>query len=265
MPEIANLRVIAPLDRPSVADQVFDALHEQVLSLDLPPGAKLSEADVARAMGVSRQPVRDAFYRLSKLGFLTIRPQRATTVSPISERAVMQARFIRTALEVETIRVACGALTNTDLAALDGILNQQKQAVDTADKLTFHALDDLLHKEICTRAGLGFAWDIIRENKAHMDRVRFLSLAFASQRAFDDHVMLLDALKARDADQAVRHMRDHLSRSAVQRLFGDGNHSPRSVHAGVRGCAAAEQFPSQGRITTPQIEYPFAQNRSDQL
>lgn len=216
MPEPTSLPVIEPLNRPSVADQVFDALHEQVLSLDLPPGAKLSEVDVARAMGVSRQPVRDAFYRLSKLGFLTIRPQRATTISRISERAVMQARFVRTALEVETIRIACNVLTDADFTALDDIMDRQKQAVEAADKLTFHALDDLFHKEICTRAGLGFAWEIIRENKAHMDRVRFLSLAFASQRAFDDHVMLLNALKARDADQAVSHMRDHLSRIREQ-------------------------------------------------
>ena len=67
---------------PSAADQIFAALYRQVLTLELPPGSRLSEAEVARRMGVSRQPVRDAFWRLSQLGFLTIRPQRATTVSP---------------------------------------------------------------------------------------------------------------------------------------------------------------------------------------
>ncbi|MEJ2022363.1 MAG: GntR family transcriptional regulator, partial [Maritimibacter sp.] len=98
MTDTVNLPQIGLTARPSVADQVFDELNRQILSLDLKPGAKLSEVEVAKAMGESRQPVRDAFYRLSKLGFLLIRPQRATTVSLISSEAVMQARFIRTAL-----------------------------------------------------------------------------------------------------------------------------------------------------------------------
>ena len=104
--ELAQLPQIEQQQRPTVTDQVFSELYRQVLSLELPPGTKMSEVDVAKAMGVSRQPVRDAFYRLSKMGFLLIRPQRATTVSLISPRAVVQARFIRSALEKETVRAA---------------------------------------------------------------------------------------------------------------------------------------------------------------
>ncbi|MDP2122680.1 MAG: GntR family transcriptional regulator [Hoeflea sp.] len=206
------LRTLEPLNRPSVADTVFDELNRQILSLELPPGTKMSEVEVAKALGVSRQPVRDAFYRLSKLGFLSIRPQRATMVSQISETAVLQARFIRNAIEAETVRTACRVLTPQDHAALERLIGQQSLAVDARDPVSFHALDDQFHKEICERAGLGFAWDIIRENKAHMDRVRFLSLSFASQDAFNDHVEVLDAIKARDEERAMQHMRLHLAR-----------------------------------------------------
>ena len=139
-------------NRPSVADHVFEELRRQVLSLELPPGARISEVEVARSMDVSRQPVRDEFYRLSKLGFLTIRPQRATTVSLISPAAVMQARFIRTALEVETVTHAATALSTADLDVLEGILDQQRQVVDPEHRAAFHRLDDLFHYEICARA-----------------------------------------------------------------------------------------------------------------
>ena len=81
MADITQFSMLEVPERPTVADQVYAELHRQILSLDLAPGAKISEIDVARAMGVSRQPVRDAFFRLSQLGFLVIRPQRATTVS----------------------------------------------------------------------------------------------------------------------------------------------------------------------------------------
>ena len=210
------LRALEPLNRPSVADTVFDELHSQILLLELPPGTKMSEVEVAKALGVSRQPVRDAFYRLSKLGFLSIRPQRATLVSQISQTAVLQARFVRNAIETETVRTACQVLTDDDLAALDQILEKQRQAVEARDAVSFHGFDDQFHKEICERAGLGFAWDIIRENKAHMDRVRFLSLSFASQDAFGDHLEIMDAIRARDEDKAMQQMRKHLSRIQKQ-------------------------------------------------
>ncbi len=223
MTEVFQLRSLDPLVRPSVADQVFDALCAQILALELPPGAKLSEVDVARQMGVSRQPVRDAFYRLSKLGFLSIRPQRATTVSHISTAAVMQARFIRSAIEEHTLRIACERLTPADHEALQDVLDAQRRAMEGEDPVGFHALDDQFHREICERAGCGFAWEIIRENKSHMDRVRFLSLAFASQDAFGDHVAILEALTARDAPRAMHCMSLHLSRikQQIERIRAD--------------------------------------------
>ncbi|NEX44786.1 GntR family transcriptional regulator [Pseudotabrizicola algicola] len=216
MPDSTLLKMLEPVQRPSVTDAIFEELHRQILALDLPPGTKMSEVDVARIMGVSRQPVRDAFYRLSTLGFLTIRPQRATVVSPISETAVMQARFIRSAIEAETVRMACARLGEADLNALDDVLDQQRAAVEARDAVGFHALDDLFHREICERSGHGFAWEIIRENKAHMDRVRFLSLSFASQDAFDDHLRVMAALRQRDAAGAMAAMHAHLSRIKVQ-------------------------------------------------
>ncbi len=202
--------------RPSVADQVFDELNRQILSLELKPGAKLSEVEVAKAMGVSRQPVRDAFYRLSKMGFLLIRPQRATTVSLISSAAVLQARFIRTALELEVIRAAATRLSEADLEALDAILQAQEASVNADNHRAFHELDDQFHREICQRAGLGFAWELIAENKGHMDRVRMLSLSFASRDAWEDHLRVLAALRTGDPDAAAAEMRRHLTRILEQ-------------------------------------------------
>lgn len=209
-------RALEPIDRPSITDVVFNELHRQILSLDLPPGTRMSEADVAQIMNVSRQPVRDAFYRLSKLGFLIIRPQRATVVSAISEEAVMQARFIRAAIEAETVRVACDRFGPEDLRAIEALLDQQRQAVEARDPVAFHDLDDRFHREICERGGSGFAWEVIRENKAHMDRVRFLSLSFASAGAYEDHLMIFDAIRDRAPDRAIAAMRVHLSRIREQ-------------------------------------------------
>lgn len=226
MSNAALRKALEPISRPSVTDAIFEELHRQIVALELPPGTKMSEADVAEIMGVSRQPVRDAFYRLSMQGFLTIRPQRATVVSAISEKAVMQARFIRSAIEAETVRVACERLTDADIQALQDVLDQQAQAVETRDAQRFHDLDDQFHREICERSGHGFAWDIIRENKSHMDRVRLLSLSFASADAYGDHLKVMAALRARDPALSMAEMHRHLTRIKTQIRRIRAEHEP---------------------------------------
>ena len=119
-------------------------------------------------------------------------------------------------LEGSAVRIACERLDEADTEALEELLRRQEEAVAARDPLGFHALDDQFHREICERSGLEFAWEVIRENKAHIDRVRFLSLAFASQDAFRDHVRILDAIKDQDAERAMTAMREHLSRIRLQ-------------------------------------------------
>lgn len=209
-----NIGALEPMRSPSVTDLVYEHLYKQVVETDLPPGAKLSEVEVARQLGVSRQPVRDAFYRLSQQGFLLIRPQRATLVTPISVEAVMQAHFIRSSLEMATVKAAVEMGPERDTNVLDEMLNKQREAYEAGDKALFHQLDDEFHKIICELSGHGYTWSLIREHKAHMDRVRYLSLSFTANNALEEHAGIVTAIKENDADAAVEAMRDHLSRIA---------------------------------------------------
>ena len=206
---------IAPLSSvPTVTttDQVFASLYSALITFKLAPGTKVSEIEIAKTLGVSRQPVRDAFFRLSQMGFLLIRPQRATLITKIASQAVLQASFIRTALETACIRDATDALTETDFDEIRGLLAQQKRAIDADERTTFHELDDLMHQRICEMSGHGYAWALIQEQKAHMDRVRFLSLSFGQKTAYDQHLTITDALFARDKDAVQHHLEEHLGR-----------------------------------------------------
>lgn len=215
MPDRDGLRRLAPIRSPSVTDQVFEALHRQILSLELAPGTKVSEVDVARAFEVSRQPVRDAFFRLSQLGFLEIRPQRATVITRISETAVLRARFVRTALELACLKVVVQTISETEIRELENLVGDQEKAVAADDRPEFHQLDDILHRRLCEMAGQGHVWSLIRDQKAHMDRVRFLSLASSARTALGDHVALVDALRRKDASEAEAIWSTHLGRIAA--------------------------------------------------
>jgi len=215
MAEGSALKVLEPLKIPTVADTVFEELHQQILSLDLAPGTRVSEVEVAKAFGVSRQPVRDAFYRLSQLGFLLIRPQRATVITKISEAAVLKAKFVRTALEIACLRAAIEVITDEQIKDLEDLLEEQEAAVKADERQLFHSLDDAFHRRICEISGHDYVWALIREQKAHMDRVRFLSLASGAQAALDDHIVIINAIRDRDAKRAEAHLIEHLGRIAT--------------------------------------------------
>ena len=213
---LQSLHTLKTVTAPSVADQVFDVLQQRILSLKLSPNTKISEVEVAKMLGVSRQPVRESFKRLAKLGFLDIRPQSRTTISLISEDAVLRARFIRSALEVKTIQAASLQLDEPDHTALSGIIDEQRAAIGAEDVDKFHSLDEAFHMQICDRAGLGFVWDVILDCKAHMDRVRRLSLDEGAQHVtLNEHIEILNALKRRDTELAADAMTRHLDRILV--------------------------------------------------
>ena len=84
----------------NVRQRLYQALRQAIIRMVLAPGRALSEKEIADTFDVSRQPVREAFIRLSESGLLEVRPQRGTYVVRISEGAVMEARFVREAVEV---------------------------------------------------------------------------------------------------------------------------------------------------------------------
>jgi GntR family transcriptional regulator, rspAB operon transcriptional repressor len=199
------------IPRRTIGAEVYDRLRHDIIRLAIKPGETLSEAEVAKRFAVSRQPVREAFIHLADDGFLLIRPQRPTVVKPISEAAVMNAQFIREAVEVAIVAEAAPRWTDADAGALAALIADQEKASAAGDRDRFHALDEAFHRQIAKRAGRAAAWETIDQHKAEMDRVRFLSLGFGAPRAIAEHQAVAAALAGRDAAQAMTAMRAHLS------------------------------------------------------
>jgi DNA-binding GntR family transcriptional regulator len=215
MPAPSSFKEFQPA---STTDQAFNVIHTAIITLELPPGTKISEAEVAKNLGISRQPVRDAFYRLSEMGFLRIRPQRATRVSYISEQSLLDARFIRTAIELECMRAALDRITSEDFDELELSLERQQAAIDAGERLKFHELDDGFHRTISEIAGHPRAWSLIRDQKVHLDRVRYMSLTSGAQSALDEHHQILGFMRAGDWEQTEAHLRLHLS--SILKILG---------------------------------------------
>ncbi|MEO0911232.1 MAG: GntR family transcriptional regulator [Pseudomonadota bacterium] len=208
------LDLIENIQRRTTADVVFDHLHEEISSLKLLPGTKLSESEIAQRFGVSRQPVRDAFNRLENLNLLLIRPQKATEVRGFSMKLITHARFVRLSVELEVIRHACSVWDKTCASTLDQNLQRQKQSLKGKQQDQFHLLDYEFHKLICELGGCPMAFHTIQENKKKVDRLCVLSLDRKDESAvlYDDHKQLAGVLKNGSATEATDIARRHLAR-----------------------------------------------------
>jgi len=197
----------------STATQIERDLREAIIRLDLTPGAKLSEQEIATQLGVSRQPVREALIALSKSKLVSIRPNRGTVVSRISARQMMESRFVREAIETAVVARACANFDPWVRSSVDGILQRQAEAMHKQDHHMFRKEDEQFHLAIATGAGCTLAWSVIADVKAHIDRVCNLQLRKLETLAtlLREHEAIIQAIDRREPANAVAAMRTHLN------------------------------------------------------
>lgn len=195
-----------------LAPQLIAQLRRRIAAIDLPPGSALSEKDIAAQFQVSRQPVREAFIKLSEAGLVEIRPSRGTWVMKISVREVCNARFVREAIESDLARHAALLATPTQIALLQDLVDRQCLAAEAGDFARFNTLDETFHATIADILGNDFALRIVDSARFQTDRVRLLSLPNATPMnvLIGQHQAIVDCIAQRDGDGAAQMMRRHL-------------------------------------------------------
>ncbi|MDR5873816.1 GntR family transcriptional regulator [Halomonas sp. CUBES01] len=197
----------------AVRQRLFQVLRQSIIQMVLAPGQALSEKEIAETFMVSRQPVREAFIRLSEAGLVEVRPQRGTYVVKISQQAVLEARFVREAVEVAIVKQAAEqGLAPGILTDLHDLLARQRRCVEPNDYDRFYRLDEAFHRTLSLGVKQQVAWKVIEEVRAQLDRVRYLSVPDSTplSRLVDQHTRIVAAIEARDAAQAEQAMSVHL-------------------------------------------------------
>lgn len=167
-------RVEAEASRPreSVRARVHALLRARITSLELLPGAPLSENELAAELDVSRTPVREALILLGEESLVDVFPKLGTFVSRISVDAVLEAQFMREALEVAALREAVTKSGAQDITALRAILDAQRAALKAGDADVFFEQDEAFHRRLMEASGHRTLWRTVATAKAHLDRAR---------------------------------------------------------------------------------------------
>lgn len=208
-----------------MGSHVFEVLRQAIIQLKLKPGNAVSETEIARQLGVSRQPVREAIIKLADAGLVEVRPQRGTYVLLISKREVETARFLREAIEVAIARKAAETVGAASASELRACIARQKITEESGVYTEFMRLDEQFHQTIARLADCESAWKVLEGLKAQMDRVRFLSIPMATPvpTLIGQHEVIAEAIISGDADRTEDAVRVHLREilKSLPRLAAD--------------------------------------------
>ncbi|MEB3367266.1 GntR family transcriptional regulator [Saccharopolyspora mangrovi] len=188
---------------------IYETLRRKVLTLELKPGEGLSEKDLAAALGVSRTPVREGLILLAEEGLVQVFPQIGSFVSRVDPQRVADAQFLRESVELTALEDVPADPDPHLLAELeDNLTRQRSPEIDVEE---FFALDEEFHRGLLRLSGHERAWPTVVSAKGHLDRARRLGLESSPPQVYaDQHVDILDAVRAHDLQRARTTMRTHL-------------------------------------------------------
>lgn len=190
--------------------KVYRLVREKIIALELLPGSAISENDLARTVGVSRTPIREALLLLTEEKLVEVFPKVGTFVSRVDPRHVAEAHFLREAVEIASIRTLVPPYDAPSLDALRANLAKQREV--SGDSVRFFELDEDFHRGMMALAGHEDSWSTVVAAKGHLDRARMLGMQQVPkhEQFIEEHHRIFEAIVAGNLAGAEELLSAHL-------------------------------------------------------
>ena len=195
------------------ADELRDALEEEIITGALRPGDRLEELALAARFGVSRTPIREALFQLSAAGLLESKPRRGTFVAEIGPRRLMEMFDVMAELEAMCARLAARRASTEDLAGIREAHEACRAATLSDDGDEYYYENEIFHERIREASRNQF---LIQQADALQKRLkpyRRLQLRARDRvrTSFDEHDQIVQAIEDGEAERAAEVMRGHVA------------------------------------------------------
>ncbi len=198
-----------------IGTTIFETLKKQIITLEIKPGEKISEAEICDSFSVTRPTVRNAFQRLQDIGLIEVVPYKGATATLISLSSVHQMLHLRTAVESWIIRDFIRSEPSPlMLEELEHNLRLQKLHIqaEEVDEKEFFRLDSAMHQFWFEQARCGDIWKWLQSD---MNYERFRMLDFVGTMGYshivEDHEELLRLIRHGDTASVVPVLSGHLN------------------------------------------------------
>jgi len=202
----------AKLKPQSIREMVFKQLRKEILLGVRKPGEKLVESELAKELGVSRTPVREALHKLEQEGLIQVFPRKYSLVIGITNDCLNEINLIRALLEPAAAKQAVKHLTDEQLAELEELLDQSEYYFRKNDIRNLLRVHDAFHQMIIQASKMPRIIQILENMHDYIVRFRisFLSHPELVERSIREHRKILAAAKSRDAEKVEAIFKEHL-------------------------------------------------------
>lgn len=199
----------------SLKDRVYQNIKFQIINNNLKPGIRLLEEEIAKAMNISRAPIREAFNRLEKEGFVTIIPRKGAAVSNITTQMIEDIFEIRENLESLAIKNSLGKIS---MENLEKIGNNFKKFINKPtngeNRMQYLSLDKKFHNLLIKNCGNEKLVEILSNLQEQIHWIRNISLKrITFSGSIEEHLSIIESLKKNDADLVIKSLLIHLERA----------------------------------------------------
>ena len=190
-----------------------DELRNRILNASYPPGFQLRQESLARDLGMSRIPLREALLILEKEGLVRMLPRRGAVVTELTVEEIDELFSMRVLMEPWLLERSIAHLTDADFIELDRIQDAYARALDNNNMAIWNGLNKDFHMRLYAHAGslrmIGLVANLLTECDIHT-RIQLLGIPGDRERAVSDHRALLDHCRAGRHAEAVQLLRDHI-------------------------------------------------------
>jgi DNA-binding GntR family transcriptional regulator len=197
---------------PALRHEVRNHLRNQIFDGTLRPGDRIVESRLARELGISQTPVREALRELEQMGLVVSYPNRGSSVRKVEPQDADEMYTLRAHLEGMAVSLALPKLVDADFDELDGLIESMIEAGEADDPELMTALDTRFHEFILERSGHSLllrTWQGISPLNWTMMTVIRLKDRNLRELA-ERHRPIVNALRARDAEAADAAIREHV-------------------------------------------------------
>jgi DNA-binding GntR family transcriptional regulator len=212
-----NTRSLAddqPIARPSLHGEVTARLRDMIVEARIKPGEHIPELELARTLGVSRTPLREALKVLASEGLVELLPLRGAVVKVFSAKDTQDMLAIIGLLEEHAGRLACAA-SGAEIAAIVSLHERMRQHYERGERYEYFNLNQNIHDAIVAAAHNSTLDMLHSILSVRMRRIRYLGNHGPENwsGAMSEHEAMIVALTARDADALALAMRRHIENS----------------------------------------------------
>ena len=201
---------------PITQDGVYERLHEAIVTGRLQPNQRLVEVDLTESLGASRSSVRTALVRLAHDGLVVHERNRGARVRMVDVDEAVEIIEARRVLEGLAAAAAATHATKRDVTELRSILREMRSLLDAGDLLAVSDQNGELHRRILATSGHRTTIRLIEGLNSQIVRFQFRTILVPgrSERSFEEHSTIVDAIAGHDPEAAEAAMRGHLAHVA---------------------------------------------------